>query len=334
MSDIPPAPASDRRLILRLLALAWEHRAACLGLLALQVLIMGAGAAVFILVGLGIDFARHATDPAVPAPTPPDWLPAWITAGDAPATLALTAAAILLFGVARLGLIFAYTVGLQRLLHRGIIVNLRMRVFAKLQRLSFRFFDAHASGSIINRVTADTHAVRLFIDGVVVQLAIQAIALGVYATLMLRTHVTLTLACLAALPLQWWWSSRFARRVRPAYTRASDRNDTMVLRFSESIQGIQTVKALAIEEREKTRFGEAIADIRDGKREVYGELALFWPVIDGLNHLAMLVLLAYGGRLVMTGELPLGSGLVVCAGLLQQFCAQISNLSGLLDNIQ
>ncbi len=327
-------PQSNGRLIRRLLALAWEHRAACLGLLALQAVIMLAGAAVFTLVGLGVDHVRHLADPAAPAPSVPFWLPDALAATSGPVTTLAIAGSIAALALFRMLVTYAYTVGMNALLHKGIVVGLRTRVFAKLQRLSFRFFDTHASGSIINRVTADTHAVRLFIDGVIVQLCIQAIALSVYATLMLRTHVTLTLLCLAPLPLQWWWSARFSRRVRPAYTRNSDRMDTLVLRFSETAQGMQTVKALGIEPREARRFAEAAADIRDGKKEIYGEVGLFWPVIDGLNILSMMILLGYGGMLVIRGELALGAGLVVCAGLLQQFSAQIANLSGLVDNVQ
>ena len=337
MTKAPAAstePLTNGRLIRRLLGLAWEHRAACLGLLALQAVIMLAGAAVFTLVGLGVDHVRHITDAAAPAPHAPFWVPEAVLARGAAGTTFTIAGGIAALALLRMLLIYVYTVGMNTLLHKGIVVGLRTRVFAKLQRLSFRFFDSQASGSIINRVTADAHAVRLFIDGVLVQLCIQGIALAVYATLMLRTHVTLTLLCLAPLPLQWWWSARFASRVRPAYGRNSDRMDTMVLRFSETAQGIQTVKALAIEEREARRFAEAAADIRDGKKEIYGEIGLFWPVVDGLNLLSMMIMLGYGGMLVIRGELALGSGLVVCAGLLQQFSAQISNLSGLVDNVQ
>ena len=43
------------------------------------------------------------------------------------------------------------------------------RVYDKLQRLSFRFFDANQSGSIINRVAGDVQAVRMFVDGVMIQ---------------------------------------------------------------------------------------------------------------------------------------------------------------------
>ena len=328
-SHTPP-----RHLVKRLLGLAWEHRNACVALLLLQLFIMLAAAGIFALVGYGVDHIRHVTDASVAVPKTPFWVPVDPARFGRNGAIFAVAALIALMALIRMTLIYSYTVGMNRLLHQGIVAGLRLRVFAKLQRLSFRFFDAHASGSIINRVTADTHSVRLFVDGVMVQLCIQAIALAVFVTLMLNKHVGLTLAALSTLPLQWWWSARFARRVRPAYERNSERQDTMVLRFSESIQGIQTVKAFALEDREKRRFGESVAEIRDGKKEIYGEISLFWPMVDGLNNLSMMIMLGYGGRLVIRGELELGSGLVVCAGLLQQFSAQISNLSGVVDNIQ
>jgi ATP-binding cassette subfamily B protein len=334
-NDPSAAPEqSNARLIRRLLGLAWEHRAACVGLLCLQALVMLASAAVFKLVGLGIDHVRHVADPSVSEPPIPFWLPNGFFASGASGTIFVVAGIITVLALFRMGVIYTYTVGLNKLLHQGIVSGLRTRVFAKLQRLSFRFFDAHASGSIINRVTTDTHAVRLFVDGVIVQLAIQGISLVIYSTLMFQLHAGLTLVCLATIPFQCWWSARFARRVRPAYQRNSERMDTMVLRFSESIQGMQTVKAFGIEDREARRFGESVADIRDGKKEIYGEICLYWPVLDGLNNISMMIMLGYGGLLVIRGELALGSGLVVCAGLLQQLTQQITNFAGLVDNVQ
>ncbi|MEZ6190251.1 MAG: ABC transporter transmembrane domain-containing protein [Phycisphaerales bacterium] len=58
-----------------------------------------------------------------------------------------------------------------------IIVDLRARVYDKMQRLSFGFFDANQSGSIINRVTSDVQAVRMFIDGVLIEVLMLLISL-------------------------------------------------------------------------------------------------------------------------------------------------------------
>ena len=47
--------------------------------------------------------------------------------------------------------------------------DLRDQLYARLQRLSFPFFDMHGSSSIFNRVTGDVQNTRLFVDGVLLQ---------------------------------------------------------------------------------------------------------------------------------------------------------------------
>ncbi|MFM7209099.1 MAG: ABC transporter ATP-binding protein, partial [Verrucomicrobiota bacterium] len=234
----------------------------------------------------------------------------------------------------RAALSFAFGLVSVRFLHGRIVVNLRAQVFAKLQQLSFRFFDSNASGSIINRVTSDAHSVRLFIEGVVLQLAVIGLTLAACSAYMLRTDWRLTLACLATLPVQAWFAVRFSRKVRPAYEENRELMDRMVLGFSENVQGVQVVKGFSMEDRVAERFGRWTEDIRLQKRKVFGEVALFWPVIDGLNRLSMAILLCFGGWLVMRGEIPLGAGLVAFAGLLQQFATQVTTLAAVVDNAQ
>ena len=103
-------------------------------------------------------------------------------------------------------------VTLSNLVQR-IVVDLRSDVYDKLQRLSFRFFDANQSGSIINRVAGDVQAVRQFVDGVILQVLTVVLSLAVYLAYMLSMHVPLTLACLATTPLLWCGARRlFADR--------------------------------------------------------------------------------------------------------------------------
>jgi ATP-binding cassette subfamily B protein len=127
---------------------------------------------------VGIDFVRHCADRTVPAPALPFFVPADATDK---AVFIWLGAGILLSAVLRATLAFVFGLVSVRFLHGRIVVNLRSQVFAKLQQLSFRFFDSNASGSIINRVTSDAHAIRLFIEGVVLQLAIIALTLAACA---------------------------------------------------------------------------------------------------------------------------------------------------------
>jgi ATP-binding cassette subfamily B protein len=112
-----------------------------------------------------------------------------------------------------------YSIAVGELIHLKLVPELRTRVFDKLQRLSFRFFDENASGSIINRVTGDVQSVRSFVDGVLLQGTIMILSLAVYVAYMARTHTVLTLACLCLTPLLWIATSVFARWARPLTPR-------------------------------------------------------------------------------------------------------------------
>ena len=315
----------------RLLSIAWSHRTDCLQLLGLQLILVVFTVAVFVLTGIAIDFIRHCADANVPAPSLPFFIP---KDSDNVATLWWLSGGIIVIALLRAALSYVFGLVSVHFMHGRIVVNLRAQVFAKLQQLSFRFFDSNASGSIINRVTSDAHAIRLFIEGVVLQLAIIALTLAACAAYMFRTDWRLTLACLSVLPFQIWFAIRFSRKVRPAYEENRELMDRMVLGFSENVQGIQVVKGFALEPRVQGRFAGWSEAIRVQKRKVFSEVALFWPVIDGLNRFSMAVLIGYGGWMVARGELALGTGLVAFAGLLQQFSTQVTTLASVVDNAQ
>jgi len=329
-----PRQEDTGRIVRRLAGIAWEYRADCLSLLGLQLLLTGLTVAILALTGAGIDVVRHAVEPAAPVSGLTGWL-LGNALGDEPLGACLRLAAlILLVAIVRAALSYAYTIRSVRFLHGRVVVGMRARVYTKLQQLSFRFFDANASGSIINRVTADAHSIRLFIEGVVLQVAIISLTLAVCATYMFLTDWRLTLACLSLLPLQVWYAIRFSSRVRPAYEENRRLMDDLVLGFSESIQGVQTVKGLAAEERAKADFARRNEAVRGQKQRVIGEVALFWPVVDGLSQLSLCILLGYGGWLFAQGQLALGTGLVTFAALLQQFAGQVATVATVVDNAQ
>ena len=72
--------------------------------------------------------------------------------------LALLAGLILALAICRGVLNYVYAVSVNILVQQKLVVDLRGEVYDKLQRLSFRFFDANTTGSIITRVTSDVQA--------------------------------------------------------------------------------------------------------------------------------------------------------------------------------
>jgi ATP-binding cassette subfamily B protein len=241
---------------------------------------------------------------------------------------------IIVQAVASAGLAYAYSTVTARLTQGRIVPHLREELYAKLQHLSFGFFDHHGSNSIFNRVTSDAQHTRLFVDGVILQGITTLLTLGAYAFFMGRIHAGLTCACLSiAVPLAAL-TNHYSARLRPQYLRNRELSDRMVLLFTESVRGMQTVKGFAAEPQQVRRFQAANDEVSGQQRRIFWDLSLFSPLTQILSQSSLVVLFAYGGWLYLQGRIPLGGGLVVFAGLLQQFTAQVANLSTITNSVQ
>jgi ABC-type multidrug transport system fused ATPase/permease subunit len=334
---INPSTASERyatgSLICRLLALAWQFRADCLWSVVLSLILLLFGIAGLKLLGLVIDVIRHALDPSLPLPMYPfGWRPpaTW----SALQTVTAIAVTIMVLATVRAVLTYIYNMITARLTQGEIVPTLRSQLYAKLQRLSFSFFDVHGSNSIFNRVTGDVQNTRLFVDGVLLQGVNMILTLVAYAFFMWRIQPSLTLACLSVtLPL-WWLAQFYSARLRPGYLRNRELTDNMILLFSESVRGMQTVKGFAAESHQVRRFEAANDTVSAQQRRIFWDLSLFTPGTQMLSQLSLVILFAYGGWLYVQGKIPLGSGLVVFAGLLQQFTGQVATISTIANSVQ
>ena len=320
-------------LVRRLTALAWRFRKDCLWSLLLSVLLLLLGIAGLKLLGVVIDVIRYALDPSLPAPVYPfGWHPpaGW----SALRIVTALALAIVAQAVLRAALTYSYNMITARLTQGEIVPELRAQLYAKLQRLSFSFFDLHGSNSIFNRVTGDVQNTRLFVDGVLLQGATMILTLAAYAIFMWRIQPSLTVACLCvSLPL-WWLAHFYSARLRPGYLRNRELTDNMILLFSESVRGMQTVKGFAAEPYQARRFEEANDRVSSQQRKIFWDLSVFTPGTQMLSQLSLVILFAYGGWLYVQGKIPLGGGLVVFAGLLQQFTGQVATVSTIANSVQ
>ena len=320
-------------LIRRLLALAWQFRADCVWSVVLSLVLLLLGIMGLKLLGLVIDVIRRALDPSLPPPAYPfGWQPPaeW----SALQTVTAIAVTIMVLALLRAVLTYLYNMITARLTQGEIVPTLRAKLYAKLQRLSFSFFDVHGSNSIFNRVTGDVQNTRLFVDGVLLQGVNMILTLAAYAFFMWRIHPALALACLSvSLPL-WWLAQFYSARLRPGYLRNRELTDNMVLLFSESVRGMQTVKGFAAEAHQVRRFEAANDNVSSQQRRIFWDLSVFTPGTQMLSQLSLVILFAVGGWLYVQGKIPLGGGLVVFAGLLQQFTGQVATISTIANSVQ
>jgi ABC-type multidrug transport system fused ATPase/permease subunit len=324
---------STGKLVRRLLALAWTFRADCIWSVVLSLILLLFGIAGLKFLGVVIDVIRHALNPSLPPPVypfgwnpPPTWSPLQIVTA-----IAVT---IMVLATVRAVLTYIYNMITARLTQGEIVPTLRAQLYAKLQRLSFSFFDVHGSNSIFNRVTGDVQNTRLFVDGVLLQGVNMILTLAAYAFFMWRIQPALTLACLSvSLPL-WWLAQFYSARLRPGYLKNRELTDNMILLFSESVRGMQTVKGFAAKSHQVRRFEIANDNVSSQQRKIFWDLSTFTPGTQMLSQMSLVILFAYGGWLYVQGKIPLGSGLVVFAALLQQFTGQVATISTIANSVQ
>ncbi|HBC87637.1 MAG TPA: ABC transporter ATP-binding protein [Lentisphaeria bacterium] len=365
MEDKTEPVKPEKKIFNRLLRLSWQYRAGCIKVIVFQVLLLAFEIFGLALIGVGVDYIKfvatttishemrnsgicssgnikylqedaHAGIIPYVIPKTPSWPfhikpPAeWTTIE----ILIAIAIANIIFALVRYFLTYQCSIAVVKLLQQGIVVDLRSKIYSKLQRLSFRFFDSRTSGTLINRVTGDVQSVRLFIDGVIIQGVVILISIAVYLSYMLMIHVKLTFVCMLAVPFMWVLSAYFSKKLKPAYIKDRDNVDKMILDMVERVQGIHVVKGFARENEELVKLAEDNKSVRDQKWKIFGFVSLFHPLIDMLAQFNVIVLLAYGGYLVIIDELPLGTGLIVFLGLLQRFSGRVNTLAGIVDHLQ
>jgi ATP-binding cassette subfamily B protein len=316
--------SSDWSVARRLAGITWRHRFAFMGVLALKLFMLLMNLGNLGLMGLGIDYIRTQIQTGIKPPLwpfgispPSSWSPAKV--------LFMIAGIILAVALVRALAGYVSSVAVSLLVDGRVIVGIRSKVYEKLQRLSFRFFDANISSTLINRLTGDSRDVGFFVNNVLLETIVTAISLVVCISLLFAIHVKLTLASLATIPLMYVLAKMFSRTMQPLHIRNRELMDNLIQNIAESLRGIQIIKGFAREEESLKSFQECNQAVNQQKLKIFHSVSLFVPAVGFVNQLSVAVLLVYGGYLLMTKELPLGTGIVVFAGLLQTFSAQIAN---------
>jgi len=326
------ANSSNVRVLRRLVTVAWRFRARTVAVFSLQMALLAMTLTGLGFTGLAIDVVGHALDPKTPLPKWPFGLapnPTWNTTTQ----LLVIGGAVLAAAAVGALLNYSYSVVVGHLVHVEIVATLRRELFTKLQRLSFRFFDANSSGSIVNRVTVDVQMLRSFVDGVIIQGAVLSLALSVFLAYMLSTHVKLTIVGLLLTPLLFVATLIFSRWAKPAYRESRKLADALVRNMAEGIEGIQVVKVFGRERDQERKFQACNDQVKAQQFKIFTNVSRFSPTISLLNQLNVVVLLGYGAILVARAEISLGE-LVVFVNLLRQFSGRASGMADIINVLQ
>jgi subfamily B ATP-binding cassette protein MsbA len=225
--------------------------------------------------------------------------------GGAPADL--NAIAILLVLVLLLNAVATY-VRVYQLGYAGeaVVADLRRDLFRHLLGLSVGFFETRRSGEITSRLTSDIATIQSAVSTIVVQLTSQAVSLIGGVVVLFVINPRLTLVMLAVLPAVIVAAAVFGRRLRKISTAFQDELAAANGRAEEAIAGIRVVQSFTAEAAETAHYGGAIgAAFKSAVRRARVR-ALFVPSVFSAFLFGIGLVLWFGGRLALSGDLPPG----------------------------
>ena len=187
-----------------------------------------------------------------------------------------------------------------------VAFHLRNALYKKLQYLSFQYYDRAKTGDLMSRLTADLEGIRHFIGFGFAQM-LNTLLMILFGTIaMAYINWKLMLVSLVTMPFLAWTAIRFEGRIHPAFRAIRKSMSQLTTTVQESITGVRTVKSFAREPYEVEKFSRVSGDYRDNHIASAGIWADFFPVMELLANLSIVVLIGAGGYLVVGGQLSLG----------------------------
>ncbi|MFN2504056.1 MAG: ABC transporter ATP-binding protein [Acidimicrobiales bacterium] len=214
-----------------------------------------------------------------------------------------------------------------------LLLALRIRIFAHLQRLGLDYYERELSGRIMTRMTTDVEALSQLLQTGLVNAVVSVTTLAGVAVVLAVMNPQLSLVTLSTLVPLAAATVWFRRRSDRAYGTARERIATVNANLQESVSGIRVAQAYARQERNIDDFQRVARDHLDARMTAQRLVATYFPFIELLSVLAAAVVLGVAYRLAATGSLSPGE-LVAFLLYLNLLFSPIQQLSQVFDTYQ
>lgn len=189
---------------------------------------------------------------------------------------------------------------------QGVLYDMRDKVYRKLLEEDFAFYNKKRTGDLMSRQTGDMEAIRHFV-AYVIYVSYQSILMFLFALIMIFTvNTKLALCMLLVLPFTALTTLRQSKEVRPAFKRNRECFSSLNAFVQENVSGNRVVKAFAKEDYEIAKFGAENDKFRNAQVAASRVWMKYVPVFEVLSYVLTIILIIYGGYLVIAGEITLG----------------------------
>jgi len=187
------------------------------------------------------------------------------------------------------------------------LFDLRVRIYAYLQRLSLSFFERTSTGELMSRVTSDVNALEQFVTHGVILTTVDLLRLVGASAVLLVLDWRLALVVLIPVPIIAVGLRQFNRYSRPIYRRVRDRLGDISARLQDDLAGIRVVQAFGQEDAELERFRTVSEKYYHERVRAIRAWSTFFPAMYFVSAVGGVLVLGFGARMVVGGQISLGT---------------------------
>ena len=193
-----------------------------------------------------------------------------------------------------------------QVISQRVAYDIRNKLYDHLQSLSFAYFDKAQTGQLMSRATVDIEAVRTFISmGLLQILQTTFLTVGI-SWLLISLDWRLALMTLAFVPLMAYRAVTTSNRLRPVWLKVQQLIASLGTTLQENLTGIRIVKSFAQEKAEDEKFADDSRRLYDVQINAARIVAFNTPLMVFLIGAPTALVLWYGGRQVIAGNLTVG----------------------------
>lgn len=218
------------------------------------------------------------------------------------------------------------------LLSTWVHEDIKNDLFTHIQKLEFKYFDEMNTGELMSRIGEDAENIWQTI-GYGLRLFVENIIYFVISTIILfYLNWKLALACFIVMIPIGFIAVQLEKKFGKCYGEISDKTAEINTTAQEDIAGIRLVKAFSREKYEISKFlklNKSYYDLNMDQAKVIGD---YFPKIEFLTNISLVLMIVFGGYLVMNGEMSIGV-LVAFSGYIWNLIWPMRMLGELTDLI-
>ncbi len=184
--------------------------------------------------------------------------------------------------------------------------DLRMELFAHLEKMPTSFFDKNPVGRLVTRVTNDVRTLDEMLSNGLIQIIQDfVVVIGITITMFILSW-KLTIVCLLVVPLVILLLKIFRDKVRVVYREVRKRTAIINATLSEDISGMKIINLFNLHGQKQSRFQSKNDQFLAASINELKLYSAFRPLIWSFSRFSVAIILWYGGGLILKGMITLG----------------------------